>query len=456
VGGPHVGGGAGSASRPRDLELADRTVRLLGVAAEDEAVDRLLRELMAIGTQQSSSHLWLSERRPGQLVVEALVPPTEQVDRLVEQVAHLLDGASAGPDVLPRIPQAAELVALPVLARRAVLIGLLTVLRQVQFDAEWRERTRAVIVPLLAEVALLATECLGPDDPLTVLGRCRVADMTVHTLRHDRRHDLAGPVEELMTQVDRCIALAEAGAVDRGAAAEAISSANVEINIVRRTNAADPDAKLPPPVELDDWLRDTWDAYQGILQIKPDWPGADDPDSGAAVGHHLHNYAAYLASHPDSEPDLHAAVELFAETVIPARELYWKRTQRFLPLRQSLQVATRATTTLSRSAAAAGQQAEAARWAERGHAWIRRALEDPETEELLAHPTEPAAHFCMLAVPALLAAVEAGAGGSAEVEQARRLLGVAEDWVRRVTDGSEASYSHYELLIDLRQRLDAS
>ncbi|WP_010310464.1 hypothetical protein [Saccharopolyspora spinosa] len=464
VGGPHADGGAGTSSRPRDLQLADHTVRLLGSDVPGEVVDRFLRELMAIGTQRSSSHLWLSERRPGQLVVEALVPPTEQVDRYVEQVAHLLDRDSSPTGVLPRIPKASELGELPVLARRAVLIGLLTVLRQVQFDAEGREQTRGAIVPLLAEVATVARECLGDGDPLTVLARCRAADMTVHTLRHDRRNDLAGAVEELMAQVERCIELAEEGVVDRGAAAEAVSSANVEINIVRRTNAADPEAKLPPPAELDDWLRRTWDAYQRILQITPDWP--TDPDSRLAVGHHLHNYASYLASHPDDESDLLAAVELFANTVIPARELYWKRTQSFLPLRQSLQVATRATTTLSRLAAEAGQPAQAARWAECGHGWICQALDDRETAALLARPTEPAAHFCLLAVPALLAAVDAGVAGPDEVERSerllavaedwvRRVLAVAEDWVRRVTGGSEASYSHYHLMADLRRRLDA-
>jgi hypothetical protein len=455
VGAMPAGAGRSTPSRPRDLELADHTVRVLAVTAPEEVVDRLLRELMAVGTWQNSSHLWLSERAPGQLVVEALVPPTELVDRYVEQVRHLLDEEPAGSDVLPRIPRGSDLGALPLLARRAVVIGLLTVLRQVQFDAEQRERTRAAIVPLLATVAVLAMESLGPDDPLTVLSRCRVADMTVHTLRHDLRHDLSLPVEELMAQVERCIALADAGVVDRGAAAEAISSANVEINIVRRTNATVPNTKLPASEELDAWLRRTWKAFERTLEINLSCPGNGGQDARLAIGHHLHNYASYLATHPGSEPDLRAAVELFDATVIPARELYWKRTHSFLPLRQSLQTACHATTALSRRAADAGEHAEARQWAARGHAWITRALEDRETAELLAQPTEPAAHFCLLAVPTLLAAVETEAAGTGEgdVEQARRLLAVAEAWVHRVTGGDEASYSHYEKLTELRRRL---
>lgn len=458
VGGPQWDDGRGAASRPHELELTDRTLHGLTAATHDELVDRLLRHLMAIGARQSSSHLWLSERGPGQLAVEALVPPTELVGRYVRQVAHLLEEEPAVCGVLPRIPAAGELDGLSVLARRALVIALLTVLRQVQFDAEQRERTRTAIVPMLSNVAELATESLGPDDPLTVLSRCRVADMTVHTLRHDRRLELAGPLEELMTQIERCIALFDAGVVDRGAAAEAISSANVEINIVRRTNARYPEAKLPPPEELDAWLRGTWSAFERALEIDRRGPIDDGKDSRLSIGHHLHNYASYLTTHPDSEPDLLAAVELFENTVIPARELYWKRTHSFLPLRQSLQVASRATTTLSRRATNHGSPAEARRWAAQGHAWIRRALDDEETVELLARPSEPAAHFCLLAVPALLAAVETAApgAGSAEVDQAKRLLAVAEGWARRVTGGDEASYSHHDRLVDLRHRLDTT
>lgn len=436
-------------SRPRELELADRTVLALGVPAPDEVVDRLLRQLMAIGTLQNTSHLWLSERRPGQLAVEALVQPTELVGRYVAQLGHLLDALPWDHDLLPRVPSPAELAALPLLGRRAVLIALVTVLRQVQFDAELRERTRDRIVPVLSDVASLATESLGPDDPLTVLARCRAADMTVHTLRHDRRHDLTEPVAELMGQVERCVALADAGVLDRGAAAEAISSANVEINIVRRTNAGDPDAKLPAPDELDEWLREAWRAYQRVLEI-PEGREADLP-----VGHYLHNYASYLTTHENSEADLIAGVRLFENTVIPSRELYWQRTRSFLPLRQSLQIASRATTTLSRRAADAGNLDEARTWAAKGLAWISRALADRDSADLLAQTSEPAAHFCLLAAPALLAAVETGVPGTggAELSRARHLLDVAGRWALRVTNGDETNYSHYDRLVALRRRL---
>ncbi|WP_156753393.1 hypothetical protein [Actinokineospora pegani] len=457
VGAPHLAAGSGTASRPRDLDVADRTVRTLAVAAPEEVVDRLLRQLMAIGTRQSSSHLWLSERAPGHLVVEALVPPTELVSRYIARIDHLLDAEPAERKVLlPRVPHVAEVSVLPLTGRRAVLIALLAVLRQTQFDAEQRERTRTAIVPLLAEVAALAAQVLEPDDPLTVLGRCRVADMLVHTLRHDRRQDLAEPVAVLMSEAERCVNLVEAGIVDRGAAAEAISSANVEVNILRRTNATDPGAGLPPPENLDAWLRRSWDAYRRILEIAPELPDAGDGITCSAVGHHLHNYASYLTTHPDSEDDLLAATKLFETVVIPARELYWERTRSFLPLRQSLQIASRATALLTRRAVDAKRPDEARQWAAKGYAWISRALDDQETAELLTRSSEPAAHFCLLAVPALLAAVETEVVGVGpeDVVLADRLLCVAEGWARRVTDDDERSYSHYDLLVDLRRRVN--
>lgn len=451
VGSPQRHGGSAARSRPQDLELADSTIGWVTGFAPD-VVDRLLHQLMEIGVHQSSSHLWLSERGPGQLVVEALVSPTELVDRFCRQVAAPGDDHV---DLLPRIPDPCEMAGLPVIARRATILSLLTVLRQIQFDAEQRERTRVPIVPLLDALDALATAALGPDDPMSVLCRCRVADMTVHTLRHDMRHDLSAAVENLMVQVERCIALCADGTLDRGATAEAISSANVEINVVRRTNAQNSESKLPAPGELDAWLRGTWTAFASVVEVDVS-PPADPsmPDPRLAVGHHLHNYAAYLATHPDDEADLTAAVELFENVVIPARGRYHRITHSFLPLRQSLQTASRATTLLSRRT---GDPEQARRWAAGGLAWIRHALDDHETTQLLVGATEPAAHFCLLAVPALLGAVETGVPGTgpAELDRAAALLDVAAAWARRVTAGEEANYSRHAELVDLRARLDS-
>lgn len=472
VNGPEPDEAPSPASCPRELDLVDGTVELLEVAHQDEVADRLLRELIAIGTRQSSSHLWLSERVPDQLVVEALIPPTELVHRFVDDVAPLLDDGPDAGTVLPRIPADSELVSAPLLVRRSVLLSVLAVLRDVRFDPEQRERTREVVVPALERLAELARRVLGPDDPAGALVSCRVADMIVHTRRHDIRKGLTAPLAELMSAVERCVSLLDEDVLDRGAAAEAISSANVEINIVRRTNATQPDSELPTPAELDEWLRGSWAAFRRAVEIDP-VAGATDPrplsvsTSGIAsdvdelrrsAGHHLHNYASYLATHPDNDADLRAAVELFEHAVLPARELYWKRAHSFHPLRQSLQTASRATTTLSGRAAAAGDAESAQYWAGIGYRWISRALAARETSDLLASTSEPAAHLCLLAVPALLAAVETGVpgAGAADVEQAAQLIEVAERWVGRVTGGDESSYSRAGELAVLRERVQSS
>jgi hypothetical protein len=226
--------------------------------------------------------------------------------------------------------------------------------------------------------------------------------------------------------------------------------------VVRRTNAQDSRAGLPAPDDLDAWLRGTWSAFERIVEVdrRPP-PAGTGSDPRLGVGHHLHNYAAYLATHPDNETDLLAAVELFENVVIPARELYWRRTHSFLPLRQSLQLAAGAATALSRLAGA-GRVVEARCWAGTGLGWIRRALQDRETTELLARPTEPAAHFCLVAVRTMLAAVETGVpdAGLAEVTRAGELLAVVRDWARRVTDEAEQSYVHYDELLQLQRRLE--
>jgi hypothetical protein len=446
----------GSRSRPDQLEVADSTATLLGVRAPEELVDRLLRQLIAVGTRQSSGHLWLSERAPGQLVVEALVPPTELVDRFVRDVVAVPGNDTTEP-VLPAVPAVADLAGLSLPGRRAVVLALLTVLRQVQFDADRRERSRREVVAVLAAVDALAAATLDADDPALAVCRCRVADMTVHTLRHDVRNDIAPALAALQAATERCIALSADGLLDRGAAAEAISSANVEVNVVRRTNARHPASALPSPDELDGWLRRTWAAFGRVLEVDVAPPAPGAPDGRLAAGHHLHNYTSYLASHTDDEADLRAAVELFETVVVPARTGYRDRTGASLPLRQSLQTMSRATSALSRFAVDAGRTDEAIHWASIGRTAILQALGERETTELISESTEPAAHFCLLAVPALLTAVELGVAGAgaADLDRADALLEVAEAWADRVTGGAATSYTRHGELVELRSRITA-
>jgi hypothetical protein len=428
-------------------ELARRLLR-------EEVVDVLLRRLLDVGTSNDASYLWLSERMPGQLAVEALVPPTGLIDLFVQYALRSLSVDNhmsvARTTALPRIPSTDELGDLDTLTRRTVIIALLTVLRHIQHSPETREATRHHIVPLLDDIGDLARRSLTENDPVGALACCRVADMKVHTLRYDTRNDLRGPLAELRAQLRRVQELFRAGTIDRGAAAEAISSANVEINIVRWTNAVVPEAGLPNPDELNDELRHGWKIFHEALEI--------EPGSGErAAGYHLHNYAAFLASSPSGdEDDLHEAVRLFADIVILARRAFFERTGSFLPLRNSLQVASRATTRLAETARSRGNLVAAVRSAELGHGWIRRALADDEARRILNAdpPTELASRLALLAAPALLIAVETGVPGvtTEDFAMVRNLVDLVQRWDRSVGDAHHARHSE---AVALQARLDA-
>ncbi len=451
-----------STATPDTFDLVDRTIDTLGLPVggdagardprHDELVERLLRSLLEMGTPRNASHLWLSERQPRQLVVEAFVAPTNLINLYVT-------ATDSGPDdavVLPRVPDERSAAELSVLERRVLVLGLLTVLRQLRFDIEGRERTRAEIIPTLDAVSALTDRILPDDDPVRVVVRCHLADMRVHTLRQSTANDLRGPLDDLAHGVRRCTDLLRRNVLDRGAAAEAIGSACVEINAVRWTNATDPAAGLPDPAELDTLARAGWATFHEAMEIDQDDPAADARIQIGLAGYHLHNYAAFLASHVDDVAALTRAVTLFETVVLPARERFFEHTKSFLPLRHSLQVASRGTTRLGELARTAADLAGARGWAERGRAWIVRALAHAQTTAMLDQVAEPSAHFALRAAPALLLAVELGTPGTdaADVRQADRLVGVAEAWQQRVTDGHLARYPRHDEVVALRARVD--
>jgi hypothetical protein len=134
-------------------------------------------------------------------------------------------------------------------------------------------------------------------------------------------------------------------------------------------------------------------------------------------------------------------VRLFADVVLPARTQRYDRTGVFRPLRESLQTASRATTTLAARSAAAGDADQARHWAAQGHRWISTALAGPGVAELLATPHEIAARLALLAAPALLAAVDHGVSGVGlpEIDEAVRLAAVAQSFAAQAApDGQYA------------------
>lgn len=444
-------------SRPTELAIVDGCLAGLRTRVADpldaaervaEIADLWLGRLLAVGTLRDASHLWLSERAPGSLVVEAMVPPTSLVARTVRRALEIA-GEPPHELVLPAIPDAAVLRTLSPAARRTWIVAVLGIIRFVQVDPELRERTRRAVLDVVGAVGrTLDQGLLAPDDPLAAIARCRIAIVQLHTRRFDRTTELDGDLTALLAAADRCADLGDAGVLDRGAAAEILGAANIEVNAVRWTNA-DHGGVSRHPESLDAWLRLSWTRQLALLEIDPEGlhglPGT--------LGYHLHNYAAFLASHTESTADLRAAVELFQHVVIPARAAFRTRTGSAEPLRHSLQVGSRSTTALSRAALAAGDRDAAQEWARLGRAWVVEALTDAETATLLAEPTEIACRFALQVAPALRQALELGVGTAEDLTRAADLVALAQAWEVRA-GGAERHVRHGEIA-ELTTWLDA-
>ncbi len=449
---------------PRDLDIVDATFGSLGLfppvdesqvtsdALHEAVVGQLLYRLLDVGGLRDASHLWISARGPDQLAVEALLTPTSIVDRFVQQALRLAGpGDDAGQaaaereradaERLPRIPDAAVLVGRPVLVRRTVTVALLGTVRQVLASAPAREHARGSAQAWLERLRAFVSAALPDDDPVRAVATCRIDATLVGLVRHDSGRGLGEMVRALRGSSQHCIDLFDAGLLDRGAAAEIVSAASIEMNAVRTTNAARPTADgepgtdLPHPADLDQLVRERWRHWLRMVEADPEVVsgGQQPPD---LLGYHLHNYAAFLASHADRVDDLGAAVTLFRDVVLPARERFLARAGLFAPLRVSLQMATVATTGLAEFAVACGDRDAARQWAALGHRWISRALTDESTAALLAEATERSCRFALRAAPALIVAAELGIGLDGErptPQQAASLLEVASRWETSIT-----------------------
>lgn len=438
----------GSAVSPVDLDISDRTIHTVQLGPQGlpssyhELSERWLRRLAAMGTAFGDGYLWLSERAAGHRVVEAFIPQTPLVDAYLREVVSMLPEDDQDAQVpLPVIPDARAVGRLDRLARRALVLGLTTVVRQIRFNPEQREHTRTTVLNMVDALVTLASTNLGPDDPVTMITRCRAADIKVETLRQSLDNDLTEPLRDLMGQLDRCERAYRDGLLDRGLLAELVYSGNVELNVVMRNNATTPGSSLPSPSELNYRLQRSWATFLELVHITPDHLASEDGQVARQAGFHLSAYASYLAGQPD-ESSLRSAVMLFEQVVLPARQARYQRSGLFEPLRQSLQTASRATTTLCRQAETVGDLDLARKWATLGYEWITTAAADDHTRRLLGSPTQPACHFALLAAPALLAAVRVGVPGTgpSDVAQARELVDIAQRFADLVTQGGQYRY----------------
>lgn len=462
----------GSLAGPGALDVVDSTLRAvrLPVPARDrgpvvdDLVRRWLRHLMALGTFEGDGYLWPTERTPGHRVVEAFAPHDPTLQDYLNEAVQLIY-AYADDDVQP--PRAACYPAIPPpeaiagfgeLSRRAIVLALGTMVRTTFNSGDLDPGDQREVVATFDQLATLAWESLGEDDPALAVTLCRVADMRLEALRQDEANDrqLGGAVADLLAQLDRSEDLVERGVLNQSDAAELIRSANVEIAILLRRHTARPIPGLPPADALTARLYRSWDAFLRLMEIDLEGLSEQPEAVRRLVGYQLHNYASFLAGRGRTEADLSRALELFEEFVVPARNAFYHRTGNFGPLLYSYQNATRATTELARRSRAHGRLQEARRYAMRGRAWIWQALNHRDTQDKLDRASDEACRFALLAAPALLTAVELAATDSAagDLAECERLLAIARTFADRIAKAG-GRYARADEITDIERRLGA-
>jgi hypothetical protein len=176
------------------------------------------------------------------------------------------------------------------------------------------------------------------------------------------------------------------------------------------------------------------------------------------VGYQLHDYATYLGGN-GLESDARAAVALYRDFVVPARQDYYRQAGYFQPLLYSYQNATRPATWLAELAAAAGDAAEARAYAEQARTLIWLALAEQYTVDMLdrviSDPTDEVCRFALLAVPALLIAVEhaSSASDAADLDESEHLLEHARRFADQFTKRG-TQYARAAELVELTHRLE--
>jgi hypothetical protein len=204
-------------------------------------------------------------------------------------------------------------------------------------------------------------------------------------------------------------------------------------------------------------LEQLWLQTMRALDLDPA-PSAAPIDPRRPVSFYLHNYATYLGRQDDIG-QVHHACTLFERTVIPNRRAYYTRTGEFRPLLHSLQNATPANSRLAAHAAERGDVILAAERAGVGRGWILDALDAPYTRQLLdrasVDASDEACRFALLAVPALLLALEQRISDEvpADIRRCEDLLEVAGRFAERIGK-TGGHYSRSPEIVAAHNRLD--
>ncbi|RDI24501.1 hypothetical protein [Lentzea flaviverrucosa] len=422
-----------------------------GPSVGDRMAALLVRLLANMGSPDSVGYVWVSAREPGQLVAEAMVPSSGLVRELVEAWAHgpgELEHPDEFTDALGeemaqpvRLPAPREIAALPVLARRAVVLAAMGVVRQMGLLAPSRWVCGPEFAALLDDVeGLLGT--VSADDPVVLETRLRLAVQRASVQRHDG-HAGDETVAALLRAADECLA---SGALDRGAVADVLVVTCIELFQLRDTAEDGP--------ALTGALHRYWRAFADAVEVDLFSQDADH----SSLSFQLHNYAAFLGGNRDSEADLRAALHLFTHSVIPGRTRLFNLHRDIRPLARSWYLAADTAAALAELLLANGSRAEARGWIERAFGWVSSVLADRRYAPEKLGPRLDDCLFALRAAPVLLLALEhdLAADRARVLQRTDELVQLVELWLKENTDGQVEKSRYYAKTAMLRNRVTAA
>lgn len=430
--------GAGRLRGGRHLraELANHLVGLLLDAAEPDGV----------------GYVWISEREPGQVVAEALLPSDTIIGALLAQVSAARGSAGTyltTPMTSMRIPEPREVAGFGELACHVLVLAAIGAVRRQRPAIGQPELPIQEFLAELAGIIRLVDELLEPDDPVAIVARWRLSVLRLDALYQDGVNDVSEPVTALLDNTERGLGLLGTSSLDRGAIADLVAASCIELNSVRtRMAGRAPDGAARS--DLDSTLRRYWAGFAEAVEVDLD---ELDPDKHCALGFHLHNYAAFLGSHADSPDDLRQSIELFDNIVIPFRKQLHERIGAAVAFGRSLYLAARSAALLGEHDRLANQITSARKLADQSLSWIRWVLDRPEFQTLVSTPSADTIPFALSVAPGLLLALELESRPEKEWarQQLDRLIDATEAAFALMTGGSAQKARRYPELARIRK-----
>lgn len=280
----------------------------------DDIASRWCSRLLQVG-HPGRGITWVSETPSGNRSVQSYVRTGSVIAPFVAEVLTALSipkgsGTRIRPEQVADLLADVDLGQATQLAVRSHLISAHVLANYLRFHDDLlraQPEVRAATRELCDGAADVAAQCLGPDDPVTLLldgyaAYCRAWDLSRTTGQHPAR--AAAAVADLTKQLDRLTDAWRAGVLDQGTASYLLEIGAIALE------------RLHVPAED---LAGLWRNALLARGIDPDRDLDDPLTLPAAHRYHFQNYAAFLAAASVSPADLRRALAA-QEACVEVRE----------------------------------------------------------------------------------------------------------------------------------------